>query len=338
MSCRTGWGFTTDDVRSALSRHLVGHGVELGPGHHPYVVTLPATAVRYVDRWTPAESLALFPELGVGAEFPEPDIVANLDQDRLAMLPDASEDFVVASHVFEHVANPLALLLDCHRVLRPGGVMILLLPDMRRSSDHDRLPTTLDHLLTELHGDVRAVDEAHLREYARDVQHLDGGEAELAAQLDLLSRRSFHVHCWTEEHFFPVLEHAAADLGAPFELVELLLTEDYPRNNEFGYVLRRGTVELKPEQAAERLTAQRRLLDRVRGLSPTAGSRTTEEQAQHVVRLERTIAGLERTVTQLEHRLARFERYAALVRSSPVHPLLRAVRRLRARKPGGSTG
>src|SRR5688500_15947632 len=87
-------------LRTLLSRHLVGAGVELGPGHQPFPVPYDGVRVRYVDRWTPDENRTLFPELGQ-ADFPRPDIVANLDVDKLSALEDDSQDFVIASHILE---------------------------------------------------------------------------------------------------------------------------------------------------------------------------------------------------------------------------------------------
>ena len=45
MTGRTGWGYGTDRIRLLYSRHLRGAGIELGPGHHPYVLTLPLTQI-----------------------------------------------------------------------------------------------------------------------------------------------------------------------------------------------------------------------------------------------------------------------------------------------------
>jgi SAM-dependent methyltransferase len=43
--------------------------------------------------------------------------------------PDHSFDTVFASHVVEHLYDPFSMLLECHRVLKPGGTLALILPN-----------------------------------------------------------------------------------------------------------------------------------------------------------------------------------------------------------------
>lgn len=247
-------------VRRGIARHLVGRGVELGPGHNPYPLDLPGTTVAYVDRWDPDENQALFPELGDAAPFPVPDVVCDLNTDRLEALDDTSQDFVIASHVLEHVAEPLGLLDDIHRVLRPGGTALILLPDMRRTFDRNRPPTGLDHLVREHSAGVTEVDDDHIREFLEFTEpDYEGSVLSLspeaqAALFDWHRRRSIHVHCWTEDDFLLVLEHGVRSMGHHWEFVDGVLSDDEgPDGTEFGFVLRRSPVSLAPDVAAARL-------------------------------------------------------------------------------------
>jgi 2-polyprenyl-3-methyl-5-hydroxy-6-metoxy-1,4-benzoquinol methylase len=54
-------------------------------------------------------------------------------------------DAVAMSHVIEHVFDPLALLAKCRRVLRPGGRLVLLTPNVE-SLGHSRFGSSWVHL------------------------------------------------------------------------------------------------------------------------------------------------------------------------------------------------
>ena len=150
--------------RRRLGRYVTGSGIEVGPGHHPYPLVIPGTKVRYLDRWNPAEHEELFPDLS-RAEFPRPDIIVNFDDDLLTALSDQSQDFVICSHVLEHLANPLAFLSEIYRVLVPGGVILILLPDRHRTFDRLRAPTPLAHIVADYEAQTSTVDELHVKDF-----------------------------------------------------------------------------------------------------------------------------------------------------------------------------
>jgi SAM-dependent methyltransferase len=56
-------------------------------------------------------------------------VLAGPAETRLADLPDASFDLVTMWHVLEHLTNPLAALVQIRRVLRPGGRLVLEVPN-----------------------------------------------------------------------------------------------------------------------------------------------------------------------------------------------------------------
>ena len=71
---------------------------------------------------------------------------------------DHSLDYVVASHVLEHVANPVAALAEWYRVVRPGGIIYLVVPHRQCTWDHPRQLTPVAHYQAEFMAAVLSAD------------------------------------------------------------------------------------------------------------------------------------------------------------------------------------
>lgn len=271
-------------ARGLLTRFLSGSGVELGPGHHPMPIPFPGVSVRYVDRWQPEENLALFTNLEAGASFPKPDIVANLDVDRLSALADESQDFVIASHILEHLADPLTQIAEIHRVVKPGGVVLVFLPDRRHTFDRKRSPTPLAHLIAEHRDRVTVVSDEHIEDYLRKTGVWDPSwtPEQEHEQFELNRQRSIHVHCWSEDEFLPVIEYTIAEMGMVWELLDAMFVEDVPDGFEFGFVVRRSPATADPAVVAEKLRLSWQVL--------AAKSRRNAEAERQLARL-RTLPG-----------------------------------------------
>jgi SAM-dependent methyltransferase len=82
---------------------------------------------------------------------------------------DNSLDYVVACHVLEHVANPVAAFAEWYRVLRPGGIIYLVVPDRRFNWDHPRPLTSVEHMLDDFSRGITACDETHIDGFAYGV-------------------------------------------------------------------------------------------------------------------------------------------------------------------------
>ncbi len=69
----------------------------------------------------------------------DPDIIDY--GETLSKIGDQSQDFVIASHFIEHCEYPLGAIKSWCRVLRPNGVLFLVVPDRAAHFDKDRPPT-----------------------------------------------------------------------------------------------------------------------------------------------------------------------------------------------------
>jgi len=73
-----------------------------------------------------------------GVDWREPDSVpqgvvyrkADLNKDRIPF-PDDTFDFVIASHIIEHLQDQIAFFGDCVRVCKPGGLIYVEAPSER---------------------------------------------------------------------------------------------------------------------------------------------------------------------------------------------------------------
>jgi SAM-dependent methyltransferase len=73
-------------------------------------------------------------------------------------------DFLLSSNCLEHIANPLKALLEWKRVVKPGGALILVVPNKENNFDHRRPVTRFEHLLDDFTRGVGEDDTTHLDE------------------------------------------------------------------------------------------------------------------------------------------------------------------------------
>lgn len=82
----------------------------------------------------------------------------------LSHFRSGSYDCVISSNCLEHVANPLKALREWSRVIRPGGYLLLILPNKAANFDHRRAVTPFQHLLGDFLRDAGEDDMTHLAE------------------------------------------------------------------------------------------------------------------------------------------------------------------------------
>lgn len=188
-------------IPSLLARFQTGRALEIGAGKSPYCD--PTTTV-FLDKFTDNKDATI-----------DPDIHA----DAAAMpLPDASFDLVFSSHCLEHCQNTIKTLREWLRVLKPSGVLFLVLPHADRTLDRFRARTPLAHHVEDFQRLTDAPDYSHVAETERGWGQLPDFDALRErferewgfAMWDWSSRMQhgvIHFHVWTQDEMIDLLKH-----------------------------------------------------------------------------------------------------------------------------------
>jgi predicted SAM-dependent methyltransferase len=189
-------------ARRRFASRLTGRGVEVGALFAPMPVPAGVT-VRYVDHKSAEDLRAEYPEYPTEQLRPT-DIVD--DASTLATLPDASEDFLIASHVYEHLRNPVQALETWCRVVKPGGLVYIVVPHKARTFDWPRTRTTLEHLVLDYERPSLDRDYEHFLDYAKRVHFARNPKDALEDADRLIARQaSIHYHVFAPADFVPLL-------------------------------------------------------------------------------------------------------------------------------------
>lgn len=142
-------------------------------------------------------------------------------------IDSAAFDFVLSSQVIEHLANPLRGLREWGRVLREGGVLVLIVPHRDATFDHLRPVTKIEHILEDFRNDVGEDDRTHipevleLHDFDRDFWASNREEFRARCE-DNLRNRCIHHHVFDTGLAACMVDHAG---------FHILAIEPAPSNN-----------------------------------------------------------------------------------------------------------
>ncbi|MFI5282785.1 MAG: methyltransferase domain-containing protein [Candidatus Dormibacterales bacterium] len=225
-------------TRAVLAEWLRGTGIEIGGLHRPLHVPH-ADRVIYVDHLTRDELRKVYPELA-DLELVQVDFIGTAEN--LSAFQDSSLDFVIANHLLEHLEYPVRALREFTRVLRPGGLIFMALPDKRVTFDKKRPLTPPGHIVEEER--LQSAEQnrrAHFMEWATDVDGaVPGADADARVQHLLDINYSIHIHVWTPDSFLDFLTEARADFGLDLQLLAFF-TPQQPGDDEFILLLGTGS-------------------------------------------------------------------------------------------------
>lgn len=128
-----------------IDRHAIG--LEIGPSHRPIAAKRDGFNVRILDHLDAPGLRAKYADHGVDiAAIEEVDYVwrgETLEE----LVGGERFAWIIASHVIEHVPDFIGFLGSCERILAPGGVLSLAVPDKRYCFDCERENSSLARVI-----------------------------------------------------------------------------------------------------------------------------------------------------------------------------------------------
>jgi ubiquinone/menaquinone biosynthesis C-methylase UbiE len=205
-------------------KYLRGNGLEIGAMTNPLRV-FNGAHVLYVDRKTVDE---LRSDYELRSDFPEikncfVDVDVVGDGEHLEMIRDNSMDFVIANHVLEHYEDPVKAIETAVRVLRPGGVLFLTVPDKRHTFDQNRSVTSLEHLIRDHSIGPTISREAHFRDaFDKTNYSLSDFEEFIAPYIEKeIEPGIIHYHVWTDKEIVELLSHMQKEIELGISILKV---------------------------------------------------------------------------------------------------------------------
>jgi SAM-dependent methyltransferase len=129
-------------ILKELSRE--GLGLEIGPSFRPIAPKRAGFNVETVDHLDKQGLVAKYQDHGVDVgAIEEVDYVWRGEPLSQLIGQSARYDWIIASHVIEHVPDLIAFLRECAVLLKPDGVLSLVVPDKRFCFDYLRWPSSV---------------------------------------------------------------------------------------------------------------------------------------------------------------------------------------------------
>jgi O-antigen biosynthesis protein len=198
-------------MREIAASQLYGKGLEIGAAATPFPIPLHCH-VQYAERYSQD---AIKDKFHVGQNchnLVEPNLITDLET--LDGIEDNSLDFIVASHVIEHVKNPLLAIERAYQKLRVGGSLVLVIPDKEKTFDKQRELTTLEHLILDYQNSSSERDKEHYVEFYRLASPKEASQLYETVENKFQDQDDIHYHTFTYESFALLIDYACKNINS----------------------------------------------------------------------------------------------------------------------------
>lgn len=132
--------------RILSSVNTAGCGLEIGPSFAPAAPKSKGFNVEILDCLSAEDLKIKYANMPIENIEPVDYVWSGEPIDKLINKPN-HYDYIIASHVIEHLPDMLSWLQQCSNLLKPDGVLSLAIPDKRYIFDYLRWPSTTGDVL-----------------------------------------------------------------------------------------------------------------------------------------------------------------------------------------------
>jgi predicted SAM-dependent methyltransferase len=131
------FGITSREEKVFYILDKKGLGLEIGPSHNPIAPKKKGFNVHILDHASSADLRHKYQGHGVNLDsIEEVDFVWHGEPFQELIGKTNCYDWIIASHVIEHVPDFISYLQQCEALLKPTGVLSLVIPDKRYCFDY----------------------------------------------------------------------------------------------------------------------------------------------------------------------------------------------------------
>ena len=163
-------------ILSIIDRN--GKGLEIGPSHNPVAPKSEGFDVAVIDHLDKEGLKRKYSEHGLDVSRIE-DVDYVWSGQRYSELVGGTQkfDWIIARHVVEHVPDLIGFLAQCEEILKPTGVLVLVVPDKRWCFDLLRPKAGLGPVIDAHLADRRMHSPGVVAEYFLSIVTLNGAIA-----------------------------------------------------------------------------------------------------------------------------------------------------------------
>lgn len=255
-----------DSRKSKILKNInvkVLKGLELGPLHRP-TVTKDEGQIYYLDHASRDDLIRKYKGHEFGIEdIVEVDIV--LKGGLKESVGNDKFDYIIASHVIEHIPDMVTWLSDIASILNKKGVLSLVIPDKRYCFDvarntsspsdvigafYDKITKPSSTMMYDAWAEFRDVDPGDLWASNESsaipepsTERIDDGWIKAKDNLKGIAYIDAHCYTFTPKSFFRILDRLAYHNLLDFEVIGF--SDTAPNEQEFFVTLRKSAKRRK---------------------------------------------------------------------------------------------